>query len=58
MDGELAGFGDADGGWFAGRWVDRHLNVKGGLKGEWRHSSRCQGGFFRGVWAANCLQAL
>lgn len=41
-------------GWFRGHWVDRHLDIKGGLKGEWRRSDRCDGGFFRGAWAMNC----
>lgn len=43
-----------NGGWFAGRWVDRRLHIRGGLRGEWRRSNRCHGGFFRGVWAMHC----
>jgi hypothetical protein len=46
--------GANSGGWFAGRWVDRNLNVRGHLKGEWMRSNRCHGGFFRGHWAMAC----
>jgi hypothetical protein len=41
-------------GWYAGRWVDRELGIKGGLKGNWERSPHCNGGFFRGMWAKSC----
>ena len=46
--------GDEHGGWFRGHWVDRRLEIQGVLKGEWRRSDRCHGGFYRGVWAKQC----
>jgi hypothetical protein len=46
--------GSNNGGWFAGRWVDRNLNIRGQLKGEWQRSDRCHGGFFRAHWAMDC----
>ena len=43
-----------NGGFFVGRWVDRNLRIKGGLRGIWQRSAHCNGGFFRGEWAMEC----
>ena len=43
-----------NGGFFAGHWVDRNLQIRGGLRGMWQRSPHCNGGFFRGEWAMEC----
>lgn len=49
---------DGPGGWFEGVWLNRQLRVMGGLRGVYGTRECDDGrhvGFFRGRWAARCL---